>query len=217
MSQVLVAHDLSPDCVAENILLDKEIDGVIGNLAPSLWGLTKIDNWIPYNNFISIDGSSSDKLWHSYYAVKDTPTEQIILYVLQDNVWGSPHQHFIYVYKLDKSLWTFTRLSWWVNQSWTPIIDGVYIDWDYIYVSRKHYDAPWYVYIVEKYTISTNTREQIEYEYVWDQINIPTRYPTAIWTEITSNEIVSWNKKFIYSSEYIATKVRYPLITIEDI
>lgn len=165
MSEVLVANQLSPDCVAENIRKDKIINGVVGNLVPGLWGLAKMVEMFTIST-VETDGALSRSVWAAY--VFETATHLNAVYTCVDNPAGNPNNIKPVVLRIDKLTWVFEKLSWEgliLATSSTPVIDSMYNDWDFIYIN-------WSVYCNQRppcyaskgclqYQISTNTRTTI--------------------------------------------------------
>lgn len=225
MNQVLVAHDFDADCIPANIKDGVEIDWVVGTYK-WLWWLWMIDKWIPYNNFVVVTNTGSDILSSSYRPYLNDSSKTLVMYVFYDNPYWNPQSLYLQTYLLDKILWTFTKLSWsktlWAVHN-TPTIWLVSCDWTYVYVNRAvdEWTAYANLYYQDKYTIATDSWSNVHTEWLHYRDPAPTRYTVPIWTQITNNEIVDWTKKLIFSWEarptYPWSKVRYPLITIEDI
>ena len=151
MNQVLVANPIQTDCIPENILLNKEIDGVVGSLVGSPWGLATIVNWYCI---------TAQDLWlpgawlfsaTGYYAFTDWTD----VYFSSNFYNGSSSRHHKWqILKLNIFTGTFTEVStynWTFNfsQLW---ITSIYQDGWFIYTNYSDFWTGSNIY-----EIATNT------------------------------------------------------------
>ena len=151
MNQVLVANQLSPDCIPQNILLWKKIDGVVGTFEGiGGWWLWNYIWWFAndLNTVEMVNGwTRTIKLWNAIYAF----------------VWswyrpaGSSYYAIAWVCaKLDLDTWNITIIEkkslmatrW--NQAESLL--NSYVDWTNIYINWNN----WYSW-VHNFKIDTLT------------------------------------------------------------